>query len=154
MTDSDLSLTDAFDDVVARLVAIAGLGGIAITHVLQLEDVFASADYLGILFIAAIVASVVLATLLTRMSGELVWAATGALGALVLIGFVLSRTSGLPSFTEEIGEWTDPFGLLSIVSEGLLVCVSAAVFASHARMPEASTHPWARQTSRTLKPHA
>jgi hypothetical protein len=154
MNDSDLNFTEALDDVVARLVAIAGLGGVALAHVLQLGDAFAAIDYLGVLFVAAIVACVVLATLLTRMSGELVWAATGALAALVLIGYVLSRTSGLPGFSEEIGEWTEPFGLVSLVFEGLLVCLSAAVLASHARVPEASTNPWARQTSRTLKPHA
>src|SRR4051812_13554138 len=86
MNDSDLNFTEALDDVVARLVAIAGLGGVALAHVLQLGDAFAAIDYLGVLFVAAIVACVVLATLLTRMSGELVWAATGALAALVLIG--------------------------------------------------------------------
>jgi hypothetical protein len=152
MTDPDLNLTDVVDDAVARLVAIAGLGGVALVHVLQLPDAFAAVDYLGVLFVGAIVASVVLAALLTRMSDQLVWAATGALPALVLIGYILSRTSGLPGFTDDIDEWTEPLGLVSMVFEGLLVCLSAAVLSSHVRMPEASTHPWARQTSRSLKP--
>jgi hypothetical protein len=152
MTVPDLSLTDVVDDALARLVAIAALGGVALAHVLQLGDAFAAVDYLGVLFLALIVGCVVLATLLTRMSDELVWSATGALSALVLIGYVLSRTSGLPGFNEEIGEWTEPFGLVSLVFEGLLVCLSTAVLASHARVPEASTHPWARQTTRSLKP--
>jgi hypothetical protein len=38
MTDADLKLNDALDDVVARLVAIAGLGGVALVHVLQLPE--------------------------------------------------------------------------------------------------------------------
>jgi hypothetical protein len=154
MTDPDLNFSHVLDDAVARLVAIAGLGGVALVHVLQLPDAFASVDYLGVLFVAAIVGCVVLAALLTRMSDQLVWAATGALPALVLIGYILSRTSGLPGFTEDIDVWTEPLGLASLVFEGLLVCLSGAVLASHTRESEASMHPWARQTSRTLKPHA
>jgi hypothetical protein len=154
MTDEDLKLTDALDDVIARLVAIAGLGGVALVHVLQLPDAFAAVDYLGVLFVGAIVASVVLAALMTRMSDRRLWSLTGALPALVLIGYILSRTSGLPGFTDDIDEWTEPLGLASLVFEGLLVCLSGAVLASQMREPEASMHPWARQTSRTLKPHA
>ena len=46
---------------------------------------------------------------------------------LLLIGYVLSRTSGLPGFTDDIGEWSEPLGLASLVFEGLLVCLSAVV---------------------------
>ena len=71
-----------------------------------------------------------LAAMLTRMSDERIWAATGALPALVLIGYILSRTSGLPGFTDDIGEWSEPLGLVSMVFEGLLVCLSATVLAT------------------------
>jgi len=126
----ELKLTEALDDMVARLVAIAGLGGVALVHVLQLPDAFAAVDYLGILFIIAIVLALGLAAMLTRMSDERIWAATGALPALVLIGYILSRTSGLPGFTDDIGEWSEPLGLVSMVFEGLLVCLSATVLAT------------------------
>jgi hypothetical protein len=124
---ADLKLTEMFDDVVARMVAIGSLGGVALVQVLQLPDAFAAVDYIGILFICAIVAALLLAATLTRMSDERVWALTGALPALLLIGFVLSRTSGLPGFTDDIGEWSEPLGLVSLVFEGLLVCLSAVV---------------------------
>ena len=123
-------LTEALDDMVARLVAIAGLGGVALVHVLQLPDAFAAVDYLGILFIIAIVLALGLAAMLTRISDERIWAATGALPALVLIGYLLSRTSGLQGFTDDIGEWSEPIGLASMVFEGLLVCLSATVLAT------------------------
>src|SRR3954454_7980301 len=122
MPDRDLKLNEALDDVVARLVAIGGLGGIALIHVLQLPAAFAAVDYLGVLFVIAIVIALGLAALLTRMSDEVVWAATGLLPALLLIGFVLSRTSGLPGFTDDIGDWSERLGLASFVVEGLLVC--------------------------------
>jgi hypothetical protein len=123
----DHKLTEMLDDVVARMVAIASLGGVALVHVLQLPEAFAAVDYLGVLFIAAIVLALCLSALLTRMSDERIWAATGALALLLLIGYVLSRTSGLPAFTDDIGEWSEPLGLVSLVFEGLLVCLSAVV---------------------------
>jgi hypothetical protein len=60
------SIGAAVDDGIARLVAIAGLGGIALIHVLQAPEAFAETGYLGGMFIAAIVASLALAALLTR----------------------------------------------------------------------------------------
>jgi hypothetical protein len=131
MPDRDSKFIEALDDVVARLVAIGGLGGIALIHVLQLPEAFAAIDYLGILFVIAIVMAVGLAALMTRRSDEVIWAATGLLPALLLIGFVLSRTSGLPGFTDDIGDWSETLGLASFVVEGLLVCLSATVLMSH-----------------------
>jgi hypothetical protein len=145
MTDRDLKLTEALDDVVARMVAIAGLGGVALIHVLQLPDAFAAVDYLGVLFILAIVGAVTLAALMTRVSDERTWAATGALPLLILIGYVLSRTSGLPAFTDDVGNWSESLGLASLVFEGLLVCLSATVLWTHqlgaVRVPAARRDP-------------
>jgi hypothetical protein len=145
MTDRDLKLTEALDDVVARMVAIAGLGGVALIHVLQLPDAFAAVDYLGVLFVLAILGSVMLAALMTRVSDERTWAATGALPLLILIGYLLSRTSGLPAFTDDVGEWSEPLGLASLVFEGLLICLSATVLSTHqtgaVRAPAARREP-------------
>ena len=129
---------DAFSDAIARIVAIAALGAIALIHVLQSPVAFDDALYLGILFVLAIVAAVVIAAWLTTTSDPRAWAAAAALPALLLLGYVLSRTSGLPSFTEDIGEWTEPLGLASLVAEGLLVCVAGAVLALRGRTVEAS----------------
>jgi hypothetical protein len=120
----------SIDDALSRAVAIAGLGGVALIHVLQLPEAFAETFYLGLLFIGAIVAAVVLSAALTRTSDDRVWAAAGGLPALILLGYLLSRTSGLPDATDDIGEWAEPLGLLSMVVEGLLVCVGAGVLAS------------------------
>jgi hypothetical protein len=124
------SLPDAVDDVISRTIAIGALGGIALIHALQSPAAFDETTYLGILFVGAIVASVALGAILTRTSDQRVWAAAGGLGALILIGYILSRTSGLPAATDDIGEWREPLGLASLVAEGLIVGVSVAVLAT------------------------
>jgi hypothetical protein len=117
-------------DAVSRIVASIGLAGIALIHVLELPDAFAATGYLGGLFVAAIVGSLVLSSALTRSSDERLWAAAGGVAALVLLGYILSRSVGLPAFTDDVGEWSEPLGLASMVAEGLLICVTAGVLAS------------------------
>ena len=120
----------AIDDAVSRTVAIAGLAGVALIHVLQLPDAFSETFYLGLLFAGAAVASLLVATALTRATGRGVWTAAVALPALILLGYLLSRTTGLPGATDDVGEWDEPLGLASLVAETLVVCVGAAVLSA------------------------
>ena len=119
-------MNDREADPIARIAAIAGLVGVAVVHALQLPGRLRRRRLPGVLFIALIVTCLALAAAMTRMTDQTLWVATGGLSALVLLGFVLSRTSGLPGFTEDIDEWTEPLGLVALVLEGLLVFVSAA----------------------------
>jgi hypothetical protein len=118
------------DEVVARTVTALGLVAIALIHILNLPDTLGDEAYVGGLFIAAIVSSLLLAAILTRTNDSLAWIATGGFAALVLIAFLFSRTTGLPGFTDYKGVWDDSRGLESMVVEGLVVLVSGAVLAT------------------------
>lgn len=120
-------LKGAMNDAIARTVAIGGLAAIALIHMLQLPEAFAAIGYLGGLFVGAVAASLALAAALTRTSDDRVWGAAGGLAALILLCYVLSRSVGLPQFTDDVGEWSEPLGLVSMVAETLLVFVTAAV---------------------------
>ena len=129
-------MSAAVNDAIARAAAIGGLVAAALIHVLQLPDAFTAAGYVGGLFIAAVVACLAIAATLTRTSDDRAWAAAGGLATLILLGYVLSRTVGLPGFTEDIGEWSERLGLASLVAEGLLVFVTGAVLVTrHLPMP-------------------
>lgn len=143
--DIHMSLRSAVDDAIARTAAIGALIAIALIHVLQLPDAFAEIGYLGALFIAAVAACLVLAAVMTRTSDDRAWAAAGGLAGLILLCYVISRSIGLPGFTGDVGEWAEAPGLASMVAEGLLVCVSAAVLVTRhmaigaaARAPESA----------------
>jgi membrane protease YdiL (CAAX protease family) len=125
-------MSDTANDFVARTVGIIGLGGIALIHVLQAPEAFEQTTYLGVLFVAAVLASLALSAALTRTGDERVWVAAGGLAASIMLGYFLSRTSGLPDATVDVGNWTEPLGLASLVAEGLVVCVAAASVAGAA----------------------
>jgi len=58
------------------------------------------------MYIALMVANLAVAALILHSGSTLAWGAAGALAAATLIGFVLSRTTGLPGATGDI-----PIGL-------------------------------------------
>jgi hypothetical protein len=128
--DIHMSVKRAVDDAIARAVAIGGLIAVALIHILQLPTAFGDAGYLGGLFIAAVVACLALAAVLTRTSDDRAWFAAAGFTALILLGYVISRSVGLPGFTDDVGVWSEPPGLASMVAEGLTIFVTAAVLAT------------------------
>jgi len=106
------------EEVRIRLVAAALLMGVAVTHVLDLPDKLEEAPYMAVLFILLIVASLALMLLLIagRAAPE-VRAISGLVCALTVVGYVLSRTIGLPQIEDHVGQWGDPIGVASLVCE-------------------------------------
>jgi hypothetical protein len=101
-----------------RGLAIAALSAMAVTHFADLADKIDEAPYMADLFIANIAVSLVLAGLLIAGRAErLAIAAGGVVAALTLVGFVLSRSVGLPRIEDHVGHWLDPAGIASVLAE-------------------------------------
>ena len=100
------------------------LAGVAVTHLLDLPHKLVEAPYLGVLFEGLIAASVGLG--LVMLAGRWLraaWGAAATLSAFTIIGYVESRTVGLPQISHHIGMWADPAGIVSLVCEATLVGV-------------------------------
>ena len=137
----DSPITSAFqrpaapaDAALQRGLAIVGLLGIALIHIIDLPGKLEETPYLGGAFIALIVASLLLAIVLSQRDLRIAWLLAGALAAATVVGYVLSRTTGLPASDEDIGNWLEPLGLASLFVEGTVVVVTAtALWRSSAR---------------------
>jgi hypothetical protein len=121
---------DLATDLITRAVGIVGLCGIALIHLLDLPGKFSEVPYMGVMYLGAIGSGVALAAALVRTTDTRVWVAAGALAAAIGACFVLSRTTGLPQSTDDIGNWSEPLGISSLFVEGGVLCLSAAVVAS------------------------
>jgi len=87
--------------------------------------------YYALELVAVLVAAALLfAPARQRVTGWFV-AVGVALGPLV--GYVLSRGPGLPAYTDDRGNWSEPLGLASLAVEGLLLLLSLAVLRSARR---------------------
>jgi hypothetical protein len=133
-------------DAALRTVAVVGLVGVALIHVLDAPDTFASAPYKGWLYVGLITTSVAAAAALLRSGDLRAWAAAGALSLGALVAFVFSRTVGLPAGADDIGNWWEPLGLASMFVEGGLFVLSTSVLLERAR-----SAAWASEPHRQLE---
>lgn len=120
-----------------RALGFVGMLAIALIHLLDVIGKIKETPYLGVMYIALMVASVVVAFYLLHTGSALAWAAAGLLAAATLAGFILSRTTGLPNASDDIGNWTEPLGLASMFVEGAVIVVAsyALGLTRHERRP-------------------
>ncbi|MFF4571351.1 hypothetical protein [Streptomyces sp. NPDC001410] len=90
-------------------------------HTLLVPDHLEEIFYIGVLFAVGSAAMLVVAVALVTVRRPMVAWATGALVSLgMIVGFLLSRTVGLPNGYYESG-WEAPYGPLSLLVEGVFI---------------------------------
>ena len=120
---------DEMRDAVLRAVAVIGLAGVALIHVLDAHDTFTATPYKGWLFVGLIAGALASAGWLLRAGDSRAWAAAALLSLGAIVGFIYSRTVGLPGSADDIGNWWEPLGLASLFVEGAVVALAGAVLA-------------------------
>jgi hypothetical protein len=123
-----------------RALGFGGMLAIALIHLLDVIGKIQETPYLGVMYIALMVASVAVAFALLHTGSAVAWAAAGLLAAATLTGFVLSRTTGLPSASDDIGNWTEPLGLASMFVEGAVVVLAGYAWALARRERRPGVH--------------
>ncbi|MEV0915695.1 hypothetical protein AB0I93_15695 [Streptomyces sp. NPDC049967] len=110
----------------AVLLVVAGVAHIPITP-MHLKE----APYIGALFIALTAVCFALALTLPFHDSPTVWALTAAVTIAAVLAYVLSRTVALPQIGDDVGNWTEPLGLLSITTEFLSAALSVIALKSN-----------------------
>ena len=116
-------------EIGGRTAVAVGLAGIGLVHLLDSIGKYGETRYLFWMYVALIAGSLATAgaVLFSRSRAPFVVAA--GLAASALIGYVLSRTTGLPNAKDDIGNWTEPLGLASLFVEGAVLAASVAAYA-------------------------
>ncbi|HTN23305.1 MAG TPA: hypothetical protein VL120_04925, partial [Solirubrobacteraceae bacterium] len=99
-----------------RSAAVAALAGLALVQVVEFPYTVAQARHLAVLsgLLAALCVALAAALAAARpASGGAAWRAVGALGALVLGGWVATRLVAIPGSATGTGNWTTAPGLAS-----------------------------------------
>jgi hypothetical protein len=119
---------------VARGVAAVGLGAIGLIHLLDAPGTYSHTPYLFWMYLGLIAGCLLGAALLLCAQARLGWVAATVLSSSPFIGYVLSRTTGLPGAMGDIGNWSEPLGLASLYVEA---CVFALGLYGLARLRRA-----------------
>ena len=144
-------MTDPHTDhraLIARAIAVIGLLGIALIHLLDLQGKLEETPYLGIAYIVLIVGCVAVAGMLLHDATRTAWTLAFAFSLATLIGYVVNRTVGMPHATEDIGNWLEPLGLASLFVETCVVLVSG--YALGVLTPSTASHSSSR-SNRTMR---
>ena len=105
-----------------RLLAGGGLAGIAVLHLAAAGDEWADARVVFWLFVGLAAACLALAVrLVAEGLDRWTWAAVWTLAAVPLAGYVVSRATGLPGDTGDVGDWTNSLGLAALAVEAALI---------------------------------
>jgi hypothetical protein len=111
-----------------RMVGVVGCLAVAAIHVIDQGGVPGTKDpeYIQIMYYALEAAGIVTAALLLTNHARLGWFLALGIATGPILGYVLSRGPGLPDYTEDIGNWTEPLGVTSLLLEGILLILAAA----------------------------
>ena len=124
-----------------RWLAALALVGAGAVHVPIIGEHLEEAPYIGVLFIALTAACGVLAVLIVLWDAIAVWAVAGVVAALAVVGYVLSRTVGLPQIGDDKGNWGDPLGVAALITEGLMVLLALWVLRRQLARAQAAGEP-------------
>jgi hypothetical protein len=119
----------ASSSVFVRAVGAVGCLAVVAIHILDQGGVPGGKDpeYVQILYYILEIAGVVAAALLLTNYTKRGWVLSLGVAAGPILGYVLSRAPGLPNYGDDIGNWTEPLGVLSLVVEGVLLILSATI---------------------------
>jgi hypothetical protein len=119
-----------------RLVGAALALAVTTVHVADQGGItnFAAPNWLGWAYRLIEVGGLLVAlTLLVAALARLAWAAGVLLGLGPLVGYVASRTVGVPSDPGDVGNWSDWVGTLSLVIEAGIVVLGLGMLWAHFR---------------------
>lgn len=110
-----------------ELAGIAGLASIVAIHATELASKTSEVPYLGAGYIA-LIAGAVVGIVMLAVRDPRAWKITAATAAATLFGFVLTRTTGLPGSTDDIGNWGETLAVWAMLSEISVLVVAALAF--------------------------
>jgi hypothetical protein len=113
----------------SRTLTIVGLAGIGLIHLLDSIDTYSETRWLFWAYVALMAGTIIVAGALLHRPDARWFAAAALLAAAPIVGFILSRTTGLPGAHDDIGAWTEPLGLASLWIEGAVLATSSYALA-------------------------
>ena len=100
-----------------RTAVTIGLVGIVGVHLADLPAKWEETRYIAWMYIGAIAFGLFLVDRLVVKTSKRDYLASSFLSVSVLLGYVINRTVGMPGAKDDIGNWFEPLGFLSIVIE-------------------------------------
>ena len=104
----------------AALLAVAA----GLAHVPVTPDHLVEAPYVGVLFVVLTASCLLLAGLLLLADSAAAWVMSGATCGLAVAAYAATRTVAFPQIADDVGNWLEPLGVLSVGTESAVVVLA------------------------------
>lgn len=104
-----------------RLAGLALILAVGAIHLIEGPGYLEAPAYLGVLFFANALCSLIAASGILRGTKSWGWALASAISGLSALAYVYSRLFGLPGYPETMGAWDTPLGSVAVIVELLFV---------------------------------
>jgi hypothetical protein len=99
----------------------------AVAHLPVIREHLEEAPYMGVLFLVLTAACFALAGAALVRDTRVVYAASAVTCGLAVIGYVATRLVAFPMLADDVGNWLEPLGVVSVASETGVVVLSLTV---------------------------
>jgi hypothetical protein len=140
LRSESVAVSEATIRVMGALLALA----VATAHVADQGGLtaFSSPDWLGWTYRLIEVGGVLTAlTLMWRRFAKLGWAAGVLLGIGPFLGYIASRTVGVPGDGVDVGNWGDWVGTVALILEAGIVTISLGMLRAGLQQPTSVSRP-------------
>jgi hypothetical protein len=105
----------------SRLLLVPAVLIAAAAHLPVIRPHLSEAPHMGVLFVLLTAACVLLAATLISWDAPLVYLLAAGTCGLAVLGYAATRLIAFPMLADDVGNWTEPLGLVSIAAEAVVV---------------------------------
>jgi hypothetical protein len=121
-----------------RLLVVVASVVASVAHIPVIGPHLDEAPYMGVLFIVLTVACAALATAALVRDSRAVYSLVIVTCGLAVIGYAATRLVAFPMLSDDVGNWLEPLGVVSVVAESVAVAAATAALAGQRRRRQAS----------------
>lgn len=111
-----------------RWVVVPAVLVAAAAHLPVIAPHLVEARYMGLLFIVLTSACVLLGATLISTDPPVVYLAAAVTCGVAMLGYVLTRSVAFPMLGDEVGNWFEPLGVVSMLAEAVVVVSGVAAW--------------------------
>jgi hypothetical protein len=110
-----------------RLLLVPAVLLAAAAHLPVIRPHLSEAPYMGVLFVLLTAACVLLAATLISWDSPLIYLLSASTCGLAVLGYAATRLTAFPMLADDVGNWTEPLGLVAVAAESVAVITIALV---------------------------
>jgi hypothetical protein len=110
-----------------RWLLVAAITGAAAAHVPVIAPHLEEAPYMGVLFVLLTVACLAIGATIALSDASVAYVAAAVVCGAAVVGYAATRVVAFPQLADDVGNWFEPLGVVSVATETVVVVLATLV---------------------------